>query len=134
MTIREGGCFCGAIRYRSEGEPVQVNYCHCRMCQRSAGAPVVAWVTFKAKDVQFLKGGPKWLESSDKASRGFCANCGTQLLWRPTRETDEIDLTAASLDDPNTIRPDIHIWTGSQLQWLDIHDDLPRYRKSRQEN
>jgi hypothetical protein len=134
MTTREGGCFCGAIRYRSEGEPTQVNYCHCRMCQRSAGAPVVAWVTFKAEQVHFLKGGPKWLESSDKASRGFCANCGTQLLWRPTRETDEIDLTAASLDDPNTIRPDIHIWTASQLRWLHIQDDLPRYRRSRQEN
>ena len=134
MTTREGGCFCGAIRYRTEGEPKQVNYCHCRMCQRSVGAPVVAWATFKAKDVQFLKGGPKWLESSEQASRGFCANCGTQLLWRSKRHADEVDLTAASLDDPNSVRPDIHIWTESQLQWLDIHDELPRYRRSRQEN
>ena len=117
----------------AEGEPEQVNYCHCRMCQRSAGAPVVAWATFKAKDVQFLKGGPKWLESSEQASRGFCANCGTQLLWRSKRHADEVDLTAASLDDPNTVGPAIHIWTESQLQWLHIEDDLPRYRRSRQE-
>ena len=42
MTMREGGCYCGAIRYRIEGEPLHVNYCHCRMCQRLSGAPVVS--------------------------------------------------------------------------------------------
>ena len=133
MTMREGGCFCGAIRYRTEGEPAQVNYCHCRMCQRSAGAPVVAWATFKAKDVQLLKGGPKWLESSEIASRGFCANCGTQLLWRSKRHADEVDLTAASLDDPNSVKPNLHIWTESQLDWMELQDDLPRYRRSKSE-
>jgi hypothetical protein len=133
MTTREGGCFCGAIRYRAEGEPTQVNHCHCRMCQRLAGAPVVTWATFRAEQVHFLKGGPKWLESSEKATRGFCANCGTQLLWRSKRHPDEVDLTAASLDDPNSVKPDIHIWTESQLEWLRLQDDLPRYRRTRSE-
>lgn len=133
MTRREGGCLCGAIRYRTLGEPIQVNHCHCRMCQRAAGAPVVTWATFKAKDVEFLAGAPSWRESSDKARRGFCAACGTQLLWRRIRETDEIDLSAASLDDPNSVKPGLHIWTESQLHWLPIADDLPRHRRSRGE-
>ncbi|HXV25243.1 MAG TPA: GFA family protein [Alphaproteobacteria bacterium] len=133
MTAREGGCFCGAIRYRVEGEPTQVNHCHCRMCQRMSGAPIVTWATFKADDVRFLKGRPKWFDSSDKARRGFCANCGTQLLWRPNRETDEIDLTAASLDDPNSVRPDLHLWSESQLDWMKIEDGLPHYSRSRSE-
>ena len=131
MTTREGGCFCGAIRYRADGEPTQVNHCHCRMCQRLSGAPVVTWATFKAGQVQFLTGGPKWLESSDKASRAFCANCGTQLVWRSNRHADEVDLTAASLDDPNSVKPDLHIWTESQLDWMGMSDRLPRYGRSR---
>ncbi len=133
MTAREGGCFCGAIRYRIDGEPTQVNHCHCRMCQRMSGAPMVTWVTFKDEDVRFLEGVPKWLDSSDQARRGFCADCGTQLLWRPNRETDEVDLTAASLDDPNSVRPDLHLWTESQLDWMQVEDELPRYRRSRSE-
>lgn len=133
MTTREGGCFCGAIRYRIEGEPLQVNHCHCRMCQRLSGAPVVTWATFKEEDVRFLKGAPKWLDSSSQARRGFCADCGTQLLWRPDRQTDETDITAASLDDPNSVRPNDHIWTESQLDWVKIDDHLPRYRRSRSE-
>jgi hypothetical protein len=133
MTTREGGCFCGAIRYRITGEPTQVNHCHCRMCQRLSGAPVVTWATFKTTDVQFLKGGPKWFRSSEIAQRGFCANCGTQLIWRPEEETDETDLSAASLDDPNSVRPNDHIWVESQLDWMQIEDDLPRYRRSRSE-
>jgi hypothetical protein len=133
MTMREGGCFCGAIRYRITGEPTQVNHCHCRMCQRLSGAPVVTWATFKTTDVQFLKGGPKWIRSSDIATRGFCANCGTQLIWRPDKETDETDISAASLDEPNSVHPNDHIWTESALDWMGMSDRLPRYRRSRTE-
>ena len=133
MTTREGGCFCGAIRYRMEGEPRQVNHCHCRMCQRLSGAPVVTWVTVKASDLRFLDGAPKWIRSSDIARRAFCADCGTQLLWRPDRQTDETDVTAASLDDPNSIQPNDHVWIESQLDWIRIDDHLPRYRRSRSE-
>lgn len=46
--VHEGGCLCGAVRYRITGEPKSVGYCHCRMCQRAAGAPVVAWATVPA--------------------------------------------------------------------------------------
>ncbi len=133
MTAREGGCFCGAVRYRIEGEPQQVNHCHCRMCQRLSGAPVVTWVTVKTDDLRFHKGAPKWIRSSNFATRAFCVDCGTQLLWRPDREAGMTDVTAASLDDPNSVRPKDHVWTESQLDWIRIEDDLPRYRRSRRE-
>jgi hypothetical protein len=133
MTTREGGCFCGAIRYRIAGEPVQVNHCHCRMCRRMAGAPVVTWATFPADAVTFLKGAPKWFRSSEIAQRGFCGSCGTQLVWKADRHAEEVDITAASLDDPNSIRVDDHIWTENQLSWMQIDDRLPRHRRSRPE-
>ena len=53
--MAEGGCFCGAVRYRVEGEPIQSDYCHCRMCQRAGGAPVVAWGTWSVSQVTWLK-------------------------------------------------------------------------------
>jgi len=133
MTTQEGGCYCGAIRYRIEGEPLHVNYCHCRMCQRLSGAPVVSWATFNADDVRFLNKEPKWFRSSNIATRAFCNECGTQLLWRSDRDKDESDITTASLDDPNSVKPKDHIWTESQLDWMNIDDHLPRYRRSRSE-
>ena len=45
-VVHTGGCFCGAVRYRVEGPPLDAGYCHCRMCQRANGAPAVAWVTW----------------------------------------------------------------------------------------
>ena len=129
----EGGCYCGAIRYRLEGLPTSSNFCHCRMCQRLSGAPVVSWVTFSNSHVTFLKGDPKWFRSSNIATRAFCPNCGTHLLWRADRGGNEVDITTASLDDPNSFRPKEHIWTESQLDWMNIDDQLPRYRRTKSE-
>ena len=64
MTDAEGGCFCGAIRYRVTGEPIDAGYCHCRMCQLSAGAPAVAWGTWEIGRFQWLSGEPRTLQSS----------------------------------------------------------------------
>ena len=133
MKTREGGCYCGAIRYRIQNEPTRANLCHCRMCQRLAGAPVVSWVTLANHQVTFLKGEPKWYRSSDIATRGFCPNCGTQLFWRADGNSEELDISTASLDDPNSVQPREHIWTESQLDWMNIDDHLPRYKRSRSE-
>lgn len=133
MTIREGGCFCGAVRYRIEGEPTSANHCHCRMCQRSAGAPVVTWVTAPTDRVKFVKGAPRLFESSARASRGYCADCGTQLTFHGKEFPDEVDITAASLDDPNSVTPADHTWTESRLAWMVTGDTLPTHRRSRRE-
>ena len=98
-----------------------------------SGAPVVSWATFNADDVRFLNKEPKWFRSSNIATRAFCNECGTQLLWRSDRDKDESDITTASLDDPNSVKPKDHIWTESQLDWMNIDDHLPRYRRSRSE-
>jgi hypothetical protein len=127
-TTREGGCFCGAVRYRVEGEPVDAGYCHCRMCQRSAGAPVVAWGTWRRERFRWLTHEPAILRSSKEAQRRFCAACGTQLLFWGEDEPEVVDVNLATLDDPAGVRPDHHIWIMSRIPWFDIADDLPRYR------
>jgi hypothetical protein len=123
----EGGCLCGAARYRIDAEPHGANYCHCRMCQRSAGAPVVPWLTVASGDFAWTTGEPAVYRSSQKAERLFCPACGTQLVFREVAEPGHLDVTLASLDDPAGVRPSHHIWTTSRIVWFDTNDDLPRY-------
>ncbi|SRR5258708_4606772 len=122
----EGGCLCGAIRFRCAlGEPPSTYYCHCRLCQRASGAPVVAWASFPAGRVEFTKGAPAWHRSSDLAMRGFCAHCGTPLVWQANSGKNQLALTLASFDDPEQLPPKVHVWTESKMQWFAINDGLP---------
>jgi hypothetical protein len=129
--MAEGGCLCGAVRYRVEGPPLRTSYCHCRMCQRAAGAPVVAWGTWPAARFAWLGGEPTSYASSAKGIRSFCPTCGTQLPCRDPEDPGEVDVTLASLDDPAAFPPQDHIWTMSQVPWLKIRDGLPRHEGAR---
>jgi len=123
----EGGCLCGAVRYRIDGEPLSAGYCHCRMCQRAAGAPVVAWVAFRRGHFRFVKGDPDAYRASPRATRRFCSQCGTALTFEYSAGTDSVDVTIASLDDPNLAEPVYQIWTASRLPWLHLEGRGPQF-------
>jgi hypothetical protein len=123
----EGGCLCGGVRYRISAAPRHAGYCHCRMCQRASGAPVVAWLTLASDAFAWTKGEAAVYRSSQQAERLFCPTCGTQLAFRDIAEPDHLDLTVASLDDSEAVRPSRHIWTASRIGWFDTADDLRRY-------
>jgi hypothetical protein len=123
----EGGCLCGSVRYRIRASPSHADYCHCRICQRAAGAPVVAWLTVARDAFAWTRGEPAVYSSSASAERLFCGACGTQLVFRDIAELRDLDVTLASLDDPGAVRPSHHIWTSSRIAWFDTADDLPRY-------
>ena len=123
----EGGCLCGRLRYRIERAPQHADYCHCRMCQRASGAPVVAWLTMASAGFAWTTGEPAVYRSSPGAERLFCSHCGTQLVFRELAEPNNLDVTLASLDDPAAVRPGHHIWTSSRIAWFGTADDLPRY-------
>jgi hypothetical protein len=125
----EGGCLCGAVRYRIGAEPRSADYCHCWMCRRAAGAPVVARLTVANDAFAWTKGEPALHRSSPNAERFFRPACGTQLALRD--EPDYLDVTLARLDDPEAVRPSYYIWTASRIGWFDTGDDLPRYTKNR---
>ena len=122
-----GGCLCGVVRYRITAAPRQADYCHCRMCQRAAGAPAVAWLTAARAAFAWTQGEPAAYRSSAEAERLFCPTCGSQLAFRAEAEPDHLDLTLASLDDPEAVRPTHHIWTASRIGWFELADELPRY-------
>lgn len=128
---RNGGCFCGAIRYRVDGESTGVEHCHCKHCRRTAGAPFITWATFEASRVTFEKGEPKSYRTRKVALRSFCPDCGTQLTYRNELHPEFIDLTVSSFDDPSTLEPRSHIWCSRRLPWMKFDDGLPCFEERR---
>lgn len=125
----EGGCLCGAVRYRVTQPPLDSGYCHCRMCQRVSGAPAQVWVQVPLDGLAWSKGAPQAYRSSDRAERLFCRSCGSSLAFRSWPEPTTIELNAGTLDDPAAVPPRRHIWTESQLPWFHLDDGLPRHRR-----
>ena len=130
-TIVEGGCLCGAVRFRAGGESSHPTLCHCDSCRRAAGAPVVAWVTFPLAEFTFTQGAPARYRSSAPVERTFCPRCGTPLTYQHSSYPTEIDVTVASLDDPSAFPPTDHTWTSERIAWLELGDPLPRHEQSR---
>lgn len=128
----KGGCHCGAIRYELSAQPFDADYCHCRDCQRTTGAPVAAWMDFQKEQIRWLGNEPAEYKSSEYIRRGFCPVCGSTMSYRSMRYPDYFTLSITSLDEPDSIRPNYHIHTDSQLSWLSIEDDCERYRKGRE--
>ncbi|MES2264036.1 MAG: GFA family protein [Pseudomonadota bacterium] len=129
-----GSCFCGEVRYEVGGPVHHQTLCHCAMCRRTTGAPCVAWFTAPAAAFRYTRGAPAQFHSSPGVTRSFCARCGTQLTFEDTRSAGAIDVTTCSLDDPEALPPRDHTHVGSQLDWLHLADDLPRYVRSRDDN
>lgn len=124
--VFEGGCLCGAVRYRIDAEPVSAGYCCCRMCREAAGAPVVAWVAFPREAVEFTRGEPHALQASTRAVRRFCPDCGGVLTFEYS-DTRTIDVIIASLDDPGSTRPLYEMWASSKPPWPAQEHGGPQY-------
>lgn len=126
----QGGCLCGAIRYRASGAPVRGVMCHCSMCRRHSGAPALAFVHFPADAFQWTRGSVSWFASSPKAARGFCEVCGSTIGMREDALSDRVQICVGTLDDPDAVRLDDHVWTVEKIEWFDVKDDLPRFERS----
>ena len=126
MVEATGGCLCGAVRYRVSGAAMNVTHCHCTMCRRASGAPVVTWLIVAPSEFAFTQGAAKLYRSSPRAVRGFCADCGTPLTFVADKvAASEVDITVASLDDPALFPPRKHIYTESRIPWFSCDPQLP---------
>lgn len=127
----EGGCLCGALRFRATRALGVPAFCHCRTCRRASGAPVVAWITVARDGFAFTKGQPRSYRSSAHVVRTFCGECGTPLSYANDAYPDAVDLTTVSLDAPERFPPLDHVWTRHAVAWLELGDDLPRHAEFR---
>jgi hypothetical protein len=118
--IWAGGCQCGAVRFQLRSRPTKPYICHCRMCQKQFGSFFGPFVS--AHDLVWTRGKPKHFASSDKARRGFCADCGTPLTY----ETGgPVEIAIGALDDPNIAAPTLQVNAESKLSFFDGLCSLP---------
>ena len=108
-TPFSGGCACGAIRYKSTGEPVIMLYCHCRDCQRSSGGPFSSFVIVSTEAFKLLQGALRLhdlpSEAGGKTHRGFCPECGSPIQVMTDSQPQIVAIRTASLDDPSWFNP-----------------------------
>lgn len=127
---RTGGCLCGALRFVASADPTACGYCHCRLCRRSTGAPVLVWVTFPKDRFAYRSGTPARFASSDHGVREFCGACGTQIAFVSSREPAIVEVNVGAMDHPQHYVPQMHVHCESAIPWLRLADGLPRYEGS----
>lgn len=127
MRHAEGGCLCGAIRYRVTGPPSWSTICHCRTCRKAAGAPSVAWLTFDQGNFTLVQGVPGRFLSSSGVARTFCTACGTPLTYITADRPGDIDVTTMSLDEETKFPPTCEVWTTHRVSWASIDPTRDQY-------
>ena len=128
----EGGCLCGAVRYRVGGK-TRVTHCHCLHCRKLGGAPYVTWVEAELTAFDWTDGTPAETSPRPGVTRTFCSACGSPLTYAHADRPGEIDVTAGTLDDPTGLTPDDHVWFDRRLPWVPADDGLPRFARSRRD-
>jgi hypothetical protein len=127
---KHGGCLCGAIRYRIEGEPVRTSLCYCTQCRRQTGSAMPAFAVFRASELTIDRGTPATFRSSARAVRQFCPTCGSALFWREDAG-GVVDVFLGSFDKPELLpTPVRQIWTVHRLPWVSAVDAIPAHREA----
>jgi hypothetical protein len=125
----EGGCHCGAVRYRMPEEVVHSSLCHCSDCRRCAGAPVVGWAAVKRDQLE-VQGEPTEYQSSANATRSFCGRCGTGLFYVNEEVLPGlVDIQIATLDDPEKLPPQLHVQCAERVGWMESAEALPKFER-----
>lgn len=125
-----GRCQCGTVQYELSGSPNWVAVCHCRDCQRSAGAPLVVWAIFPESEVKVKSGTPKTVNSSGAAMRSFCPDCGTGLFYRNAESLPGlVDVQVSTLDNPDALPPTVQVQTAERQSWISHLTALPAFER-----
>ena len=124
MTVRTGGCLCGAVRYEAIGALRDVVVCHCRMCRKAHGH--IGAYTASARDaLRLVEGrGLKWYRSSAQALRGFCSECGATLFWEGDGR-DTMSIAAGTLDEPTGLATALQIHVASAGDYYPVDASTP---------
>ncbi|MGA3398480.1 MAG: GFA family protein [Acetobacteraceae bacterium] len=130
-NLLEGGCACGAVRYRLGTAPLFVHCCHCRDCQRQTGSAFAINALIEAREVALLSGetAPSAMPTDSGQPHRIhrCTACGT-ALWSEYGGRDTIRFVrVGTLDDPAALTPDVHIYVRSKLPWVALPDGVPAF-------
>jgi hypothetical protein len=126
--ILEGGCLCGAVRFKGEAEAPSAMHCCCKDCQRATGSAFATIVAVPA--ASFEVSGPTKSyrtagESGRHVERWFCSECGSQLYSQAEVMADSYFIKAGVLDDSSVLEPQMVIWASSRPAWAELAAELP---------
>ncbi|HVD25205.1 MAG TPA: GFA family protein [Gaiellaceae bacterium] len=127
---REGGCSCGAVRYRLGSDPLIVHCCHCLNCQRQTGSAFVINLLIEADRVELLAGEPVPVDvARDDGSTQRIFRCpGCEVAVFSEYGWPELKFVrGGTLDEPSAVQPDVHIFTRSKVPWVSLPEDVPAF-------
>lgn len=137
MTIEpdfpiDGGCDCGTIRYRLTIKPMFVHCCHCRWCQRESGASFALNAMIEADRVVLLNGEPEVVDTPSSSGKGQkisrCPQCRIALWSNYAGGGDKLRFVrVGTLDSPDSLAPDVHIFTSTKQPWLVLPSGTPAF-------
>ena len=129
-ATREGGCACGAVRYRLNDEPLFTHCCHCLNCQRQTGSAFVINLLIEADRVELLSGEPYAVDvprDDGTAQRIYrCPDCQVAVYSEYTWP-ELLFVRGGTLDDPSSVSPDVHIFTKSKQSWVELPESVPAF-------
>jgi hypothetical protein len=134
MDGREGGCACGAVRFKVSAPFMGVGVCHCTDCQKGSGggpnyvalAPTTAFEVTKGKAKVYAVTG----DSGADIGRAFCPDCGSPLWSEPGGGAPFVPVKLGALDDSSDLTPSLHLYTASAPPWHLMHEGLPAFPKA----
>lgn len=126
----EGGCTCGTVRYRLSSEPLFVHCCHCRWCQRETGAAFAINALIEAMHTETLRGSPELVHTPSESGKGQniarCPDCRVAVWSNYSGLGDVLNfIRVGTLDNPDRLQPDIHIYTMSKQPWVILPSAVP---------
>jgi hypothetical protein len=126
----DGRCTCGEVRYRVASGPLFVHCCHCRWCQRETGSAFVLNAMIEADRVQLLHGEPEMIDTPSNSGKGQqifrCPKCRVALWSHYAGAGDKVCFVrVGTLEEPDLLPPDIHIFTASKQPWVLLPPDVP---------
>ena len=131
-VTREGGCSCGAVRYRLTSEPLITHCCHCLNCQRQTGSAFVVNLVIEADRVELLAGAPQAVDvpRDDGSSQQIfrCPTCQV-AVFSTYGHPEARFVRGGTLDDPTGVVPDVHIYTRSKVAWVTLPESVPAFEE-----
>ena len=116
MRNRTGGCNCGEVRFRVEGEPIRVGVCHCQICPKDTGSSFNFFAVWTSNSVACVGNTKSWIHRTDH--RHFCATCGSSL-YSIVNGTNEVEIRVGAFDDaPSGLLPNYELWLSRRERWL----------------
>jgi hypothetical protein len=132
--VRPGGCACGSLRYEAHGEPIFVNNCHCRLCQRQTGGTSVVNAFYESDRVTVAEG--ELTEFTLKGGSGGdhtiarCARCGTAVFsFYPRVGRHGTGIRVGSFDDPTPFTPTAVVFTAYKMPWVTLPEGIPAFEE-----